>query len=414
MRRAALPVVAALVVAGACTSSDDGTLAPVVEDGAAPATSSAATTTSIEIYPDAIIRELNRQASEPRPVPRSAIPPRHLDVEVFPEILVPRDRIVYGGAPPDGIPPVDSPTFATVAEVELDDDEAVVVVTVGTETKLYPVRVLIRHEIVNDVVDGEPVAVTYCPLCNSAVTMLRTVDDVVLDFGTSGTLYRSALVMYDRQTESLWTHFDGLSVVGDLVGTRLELVSTSVASWADAREAHGDALVLTGDSEWNLVYGENPYQDTDQRLSPPRAFVPDPVDERLAEMARTVGVTVGGESVAIERALLAEQRVLGVEVGGRELVALWAPGQVSAIQAETVAGGDEIGSVAVVDPVLDGRRLELEPDGDDFVDQDGTTWSILGVATDGPSEGSSLEIVPSIDTFWFAWSGYHPDTAVAG
>ncbi|MEM8905929.1 MAG: DUF3179 domain-containing protein [Actinomycetota bacterium] len=413
-------VLLGVVLVGACSAADDGGSAgaPTPTDAAVTTTTVAdlptPTSTTIEIYPDAIVRELRRQAAEPRPVPRSAIPPRHLDVEAFPEILVPRDRIVYGGAPPDGIPSIDAPTFAATPEVELDDGEAVVVVTVGGETKLYPIRILIRHEIVNDVIGGEPVAVTYCPLCNSAVSFLRTAGGTVLDFGTSGTLYRSALVMYDRQTESLWTHFDGLSVVGDLVGTQLELVSTAVVSWADARRDHGGALVLTGDDASNLVYGENPYQNTDQRLSPPRAFVPDPIDERVAPMARTVGVALDGESVALERSVLAERRVIDIEIAGRELVGLWAPGQVSAIQAETVAGGDRIGSVAVVEPVLDGRRLELVAEGDGFVDQDGTTWSILGVATSGPSEGRTLAIVPSIDTFWFAWSGYHPDTALAG
>ncbi len=409
MRRVLLPVIAGLVILGACTADD---AAPAVD--AAPTSAVSSTTTTIEFYPDAIFRELQRQAAEPRPVARSAIPPRHLDVEAFPEILVPRDRIVYGGAPPDGIPSIDAPTFAGTGEIELEDDEAVVVVSVDGETRLYPVRILIRHEIVNDVIGGAPVAVTYCPLCNSAVSFLRTVDGEVLDFGTSGTLYRSALVMYDRQTESLWTHFDGLSVVGDLVGTQLELVSTAVVSWADARADHAEALVLTGDAELTLAYGENPYQNTDQRLRPPQAFVPDPVDERVPPMARTVGVSIDGESIAIERSVLAERRVIDVEVAGRELVALWAPGQVSAIQAETVAGGDEIGSVAVVDPVLDERRLELTAAGDGFVDQDGTTWSILGVATSGPNEGRSLDVVPSIDTFWFAWSGYHPETALAG
>jgi hypothetical protein len=175
-------VVATALLATACS-------APVSER-AAPAEER--TTTTFEDYPDAITRWVRRMASEPRPVEPSAMPPRHLDAETFPVSLVPRERIVWGGVAPDAIPAIDDPDFEQASSVDwLDDREAVLVLQHEGEPRAYPIQVLMWHEIVNDEVDGRPVAVTYCPLCNSGVAFDRTVDGRTLDFGTSGSLYLS-------------------------------------------------------------------------------------------------------------------------------------------------------------------------------------------------------------------------------
>ena len=160
--------------------------------------------------------------------------------ERHPDPLVDLREIRSGGPPPDGIPPIDRPFFETASSIDwLDDSEAVVVLEMGAETRAYPVQVLTWHEIVNDTVDGEPVTVSYCPLCNSAVAYERTLDDgTILDFGTSGSLYNSSLIMYDRQTESLWTHFDGLAVVGHLTGTQLTLLPMVTVAWSDFVNMH--------------------------------------------------------------------------------------------------------------------------------------------------------------------------------
>ena len=138
---------------------------------------------------------------------------------------VPLSEIVSGGPGRDGIPPIDEPHFTSAGEAAgwLDPREPVMVVVEADDARAYPLQILIWHEIVNDTVGGIPVAVSYCPLCNSAVAYDRRLDGRVLEFGTSGRLYQSALVMYDRQTESLWSHFTGQGVIGALTGEQLRV-----------------------------------------------------------------------------------------------------------------------------------------------------------------------------------------------
>jgi len=131
--------------------------------------------------------------------------------------------------------------------------------TLGTETRAYPVQVLIWHEIVNDTVAGTPVAVTYCPLCNSALAFDRRVAGRVVSFGTSGRLYQSDLVMYDRQTESLWPQLELRAVAGMLTGTTLRPYPVSTVAWADWRRANPDGWVLSRETGHARDYGRNPY-----------------------------------------------------------------------------------------------------------------------------------------------------------
>src|ERR687891_499890 len=154
--------------------------------------------------------------------------------------LVPLDEIISGGPPPDGIPAIDRPAFVSPSEAArwLVPKEPVLAVQVKGDARAYPLQILMWHEIVNDVVGGVPVTVTYCPLCNSGIVFERVVDGTTLDFGTSGKLYKSDLVMYDRQTESLWSHFTGQAVIGTLTGAQLELIPMSTVSWSDWLDAH--------------------------------------------------------------------------------------------------------------------------------------------------------------------------------
>ncbi len=135
----------------------------------------------------------------------------------FPAPLIDLEHLVAGGPPPDGIPPIDHPKFQRADTVDwLEAAEPVLALTVAGETRAYPLQIMTWHEIVNDTVGGEPVAVTYCPLCNSGVAFHRRVNGEVLDFGTSGMLYADNLVMYDRQTQSLWPQLTGQASVGAL------------------------------------------------------------------------------------------------------------------------------------------------------------------------------------------------------
>ena len=183
--------------------------------------------------------------------------PRHPS---FAEPLLDPDLVVSGGPPPDGIPAIDEPTFQRADQVGwLEDEEPVLSLTVGEETRAYPLQVMTWHEIVNDTVDDVPVAVTYCPLCNSGVAFEREVDGRVLSFGTSGMLYADNLVMYDRQTESLWPQLTGQAAIGALTGQQLVAIPMGVVAWTDFRDANPTALVLTRDTGFDRPYGSNPY-----------------------------------------------------------------------------------------------------------------------------------------------------------
>ncbi len=397
-----LGAVVLALLATACAGAGSGD-----SDAVAPAPP-----TTLLDYPDAPLRAMWRAMREPRPVEGSALPPRHYNEEWFPATLVDRNEIVPGGPPPDGIPSIDAPQFRTIDQVtELEPDEAVLVFDHDDEVRIYPVRIMIWHEIVNDVVGGTPVTVTYCPLCNSAVAYERTVSGQVLDFGTSGYLYRSGLVMYDRQTESLWTHFDGRAVVGTLMGEQLEFRSVATVSWQQAVDAHPDALVLAGQPARADRYGENRLIAYDQGDEPLRGWFNIDIPEPIPSMSRVVGVRTSDEQVAIPTDRLSERGVVDVTVGDMDVVVFWQPGLASPLQTRDIAGGDDIGATGVFDRHVDGRLLSFEAIGGGFVDVGtSSTWNIRGRAIAGPLAGTQLREIEHLDTFWFAWVGHHPAT----
>lgn len=385
--------------------------------------------TTLLDYRDGVARSLDRQAREPRPVANSAMPPRHLNDDLFPELLVERFQIVSGGPPPDGIPSIDEPSFTVASNVDfLDDAEAVLLVDLGGTVRVYPVQILLWHEIVNDSIDGRPITVTFCPLCNSAVAFDRRIavpndiarpdgvelgDEVLLDFGTSGAVHHSALVMYDRQTESLWTHFDGNAVVGTLMGVSLDRIPVATVSWGEVLAAHPDAEVLDHDSGFDKPYGRNRYVGYDQSDRPLAGFFSEEIPEPIPSMERVVGVRLtDGAAVAVPRSVLAKRGVVDLQVGGALIVVFWEAGANSPLQHAEVAAGDDIGAVSVFDPVVNGEALSfMNADDGGFVDsQTRSSWTLLGRAISGPLAGEQLEPLEHLDTFWFAWVAHHPGT----
>ena len=335
----------------------------------------------------------------------------------FPEPLVDPAEIISGGPPPDGIPPIDDPQFVTVAEADeyLTAAEPVVILEIDGDARAYPVQVLIWHEIVNDTVGGVPVSVTYCPLCNSAVSYIRQVRGVETTFGTSGRLFASALVMYDRATESLWTHFDGRAVVGVLTGDTLEPIGSPLVAWENFKQAYPTGMVLDRDATgFARDYGRNPYVGYDDQDGVAFLFR-GALDDRAQALQRVVGVTIGDDAKAWTAGAVSggEAKATQSQVGGQEIVILWVAGQATALEDSNVDGGRDVGSVGVFIPVADGQSLTFEAQGANFVDtQTGSTWDVFGKATAGSLLGQSLERVPHLDTFWFAWSTYQAGTDI--
>jgi len=249
------------------------------------------------------------------------------------------DEILSGGPPKDGIPSIDAPAFVAITAVEdLTDTEPVVSVDLNGDARAYPLRVLIWHEIVNDTVGGVPVSVTYCPLCNAALVFDRRLAGRVLDFGTTGKLRKSDLVMYDRQTESWWQQFTGEAIVGEMTGARLDFVPARLESFAAFRDRRPGGQVLVPNDPHMRRYGMNPYAgyDTSRRPFLYRGVLP----TDIAPMARVVAV----EDRAWSLELVRERKRIETDDG---LVITWTPGQNSAMDSSQIAEGRDVGNVVV-------------------------------------------------------------------
>ena len=327
------------------------------------------------------------------------------------------NEFLSGGPGKDGIPAIDEPKFQSISKVDwLEDREPVIAFGIGDEWRAYPIQILMWHEIVNDTVAGTPVAVTFCPLCHTAIVFDRTVDGLVLDFGVSGNLRHSDLVMFDRLTESWWQQATGRGIVGTYTGTHLEFLASQLISWAQFRELHPDGVVLSRDTGHVRNYGSNPYAgydeaDTDPFLLDDRTLI----DGRLNPKVRIVGVVVDGDEVAYPLPQLAEVGVANDTVGEEPIVVLWVPGTVSGLGAPTVAGGEEVGTAVVFSrQAVDGSVLEFETAGDAGMRDTatGSTWTLDGSAVDGPLAGERLDPIPNDQPFWFAWAIFRPDTTI--
>jgi hypothetical protein len=264
------------------------------------------------------------------------------------------DEFMSGGPGKDGIPAVDEPRFVAVGDVDfVDDREPVLELVVEGEARAYPIQILIWHEIVNDVVAGVPVAVTFCPLCNTALVFDRRLKGQTLDFGTTGNLRNSDLVMYDRQTESWWQQFGGEALVGELTGARLGRLPSRIVAWADFHREHAGGKVLSRDTGFARPYGENPYVGYDSVDSPPIFPTKNADDERLPPKERVVFIERGDDAVVVPFSTLRAKKVVRVELGGSKLLVRWRPGVASSLDEAELAAGRDAGAAEV----REGRRL---------------------------------------------------------
>jgi len=330
---------------------------------------------------------------------------------------VPLSEIVSGGPPRDGIPPIDQPRFESADEADrwLDDRHPVVVVEADGEVKAYPLGILIWHEIVNDEVGGQPVTVTYCPLCNTALVFDRRLDGRVLDFGTSGRLRMSDLVMYDRQTQSWWQQAVGEAIVGELTGARLEPVAANTYGWATARELYPDLHVLSRDTgfpkyEASGRYGQNPYAGYDSRRGPYPGFISGEIPGDLPAMERVASMDIG-DGWAVGFGALEHLGAVNATFAGTDLVVLWEKGAASAVDRRSISGGRDVGQSAMFDRLVGERSLTFERREGRFRDREtGSTWNLAGEAVAGPLKGERLAPIAHGNHFWFAWVAFRPET----
>jgi hypothetical protein len=304
----------------------------------------------------------------------------------------------------DRIPPLDEPRYEPVEGGDwlAGDDLVLGYEAPDGQAYAYPAKILNFHEIVNDELGGQPVLISYCPLCLSGIVYDRRLDGQLLSFGNTSALYQSDLVMYDRETLSYWFQVGGEAIVGDLTGGRLTPLPSMTTTWAEWRALQPNTLVLSRDTGFVRDYdhdigvgledflnsGNFPFPVTDAAL-----------DDRLEAGALVLGVEVSGERRAYPIGELGDAAIMDTLAGERIVVLNRAEGPAAgAFRAEA-----------------EGRALTFDLREGRFVDQETESeWSLAGVALSGPFAGQRLQPLPVRTTYWFAYAAAFPDVEVYG
>lgn len=274
------------------------------------------------------------------------------------DATVPVKEIRRGGPPPDGIPSIDNPRFTPVAQVDyLEPEETIIAFNHDGVERAYPFRILIWHEIVNDAVAGRPIAVVYCPLCGTAMVFDRRYGDQTLEFGVSGLLYNSDVLMFDRQTKSLWSQLGLKSVAGEFVGTELKWLPSEQATWAAWKAANPEGEVLNMNTGHRRDYRNLPYSGYFNSTG--TMFPYERNRDDLEPKAWVAGIRVGGAAKAYAIESMPADTWIDDQVGAVELRVRYAPGQ-ERFTAETALG----------------------------------------------------EPIPVVHAFWFAWQAFYPETDI--
>ncbi|MFP9191769.1 DUF3179 domain-containing protein [Natronosalvus vescus] len=330
-----------------------------------------------------------------------------------------RDEAVNGGVPKNGIPSIDSPSFESADDVgdRLDDGDPVFGVVIDGDARAYPQSILVYHEIVNDEVGGEPVAVTYCPLTGTAMGFSR--GDV--EFGVSGDLVNSNLIMYDREGDSRWPQMLGTAIAGPLAGASLEEVPVHWSTWGRWREAYPDSRVLTDETGYVRDYGRDPYGS----YNPPEGYYAEDsptmfqslsTDDRHPNKRMVLGARPPAGPIAIDIERLADEGLLpvGVETTGDGDDAA-ADDPADDHEEDTTSETSDVAessSLAVYDQRIDAGRLYLGDGTDYSYDHDEGTVVNDAEGTQFEADELPLESVYAFDAMWFAWVGFYPSTAV--
>lgn len=312
--------------------------------------------------------------------------------------LIPLNKIRGGGPPKDGIPSIDNPQFAEANDAPfVSDSDVVIGLKINGEAKAYPLFILVWHEIVNDNVGDVPVAVTYCPLCYTSQVFERSIDGKAVEFGTSGKLYNSNLLMYDRLTDSYWSQSLGLAVKGEITGMKLKTVPFDLITWKNWKQLNPDTLVLTTDTGHTRSYGVDPYGNY---YNEPRIMFPvDNRDDRLFPKEIIIGFDDGDTYKAYTQKDIEEQDPINDKVGSIPILL------VSEFEQNSRAFERTIEDSVLEFEYKDGKLVDI---------QTNSEWNYDGNAVSGPMKGKNLERMSIHPGFWFEWVAFHPDTLLYG
>ena len=314
--------------------------------------------------------------------------------------IVPLDQIVSGGPPADGIPSIDNPKFISVQEAVdnkyLEDSDLVLGLNINGDIRAYPLQILVWHEIVNDKVGGVPVAVTYCPLCFTNQVFNRTIDGQVLEFGTSGKLYNSNLVIYDRASKSLWSQAMAEGIVGNYAGIKLERIPFDVAYWKDWKQLYPDSKILSRDTGSDRPYGADPYGD--YYTNGDVLFPISKRDDRLGPKEIVVGFENKEQYKAYKLQEIENKKVINDQVNNKPL---------SLFSIHPFM-------IRAYDPIIKDRftlQFDYNAKNNTFIDkQTKSEWNFEGKAISGQMRGNQLDRLSFDEGFWFEWVAFHPAT----
>jgi hypothetical protein len=311
------------------------------------------------------------------------------------ERTISAQEVFWGGVSRDGIPPLDEPDFIEAADARwLAGSDLVIGVEINGDVRAYPRRIVDWHEMVNDTVGGVPVSLAYCTLCGSAILYDGRVGDEVYRFGTSGLLYRSNKLMYDRNTETLWEQYTGVPVWGPLAGSgiKLEVLPVVHTTWEEWLAAHPDSRVLDINTGFYRDYGSGvAYADY---WASPDLWFPAPAEDGPFNPKEIVyAVRIGGELTAYPIELLEQRQLIHDEFAGQKLV--------------VVATADGSGARAFDSGDLEFEVLDLEAGV--LRSEDGRSWRITETALVA-DDGALLSRLPGHNSFWFAVTNHHPDS----
>ena len=322
-----------------------------------------------------------------------------------------------GGPPKDGIPSIDNPKFSGYQSADswLGDDEPVISYSHDGRHRAYPLQIMIWHEIVNDRIDDHRFLVSFCPLCNSSLIFDRSLENLTLEFGVSGFLRNSDLVMYDRQTETLWQQVTGKAIVGQFTGKKLNQLPSQIISYQQFKEQYPQGKVLSKQTGYNRDYGSNPYQGYDDVESSPFLYDKTQEDNRLKPMERVLTLHHKGETIGYPFKITRQNKVTHDTVAGEPVVVFHTGGAVSALDNSRISESREIGSNGVYSPVLDGRHLQFDWRSQAITDlSTGSQWTIGGKAVSGELKGAQLTPLTYANYFSFALYAFYPEVQLYG
>lgn len=310
--------------------------------------------------------------------------------------IVPLDKIRSGGPPPDGIPSIDAPKFIKASDADFVSGEDMIIgVRYNGETKAYPLFIMTWHEIVNDYFGNTPVAITYCPLCFTNQVFERTIDGKEVEFGTSGKIYNSNLVMYDRLTGSYWSQALGLAIKGELTGKELDKIPFDVMLWNDWKSLYPETVVLTTDTGHLRPYGSDPYSDY---FKDPRVLFPvDNKDDRIPPKEVMLGFENEGIYKAYRLSDVESNKIVNDKIGDQNLVI------VSTIPNMARIFDSNIDDKILEFTIKDGKIIDIQTE---------SVWDMEGRSTSGELKDKQLKRLTYDPGFWFEWVAFHPETLV--